>query len=173
MNNYLMFNQIVKCNVLPKSKVRKDLFKNWNRPFISSVKKHKLAHNQNKTPKAESELLKKRLQRVENMKSLLLAKGIKYEPVIVNKPAKNFENLSKQKSKEQKQQHPLYHLPPLVLDAIKSRTTISKQVSSVSQKLSSAPKKRMSMLKKRRQLIVWKYVKLQAAAKKNTLVRFE
>lgn len=153
MNNYLMFNQIVKCTVLSKESVRKDLFKNWNRPFVSTVKKHKATHNKTKTAKADFELLKKRLRRVHSMKSLLSPKGIEFEPVIVNRPTDLKERVQQEEDNPEQQlaqqpQPSLYSRPPLVIPARKRPT------------------------KKRRQLVVWKYVKLQAAARKRNLVQF-
>lgn len=86
MNNYLMFDKIVKCEHLAPGKVPKNLFKNWDRPFISTTKLHKTRHNQVKSDAKEYKLLCKRLKRVNNMKLLLAAQGIQFEPVIVNRP---------------------------------------------------------------------------------------
>jgi len=86
MNNYLMFDHIVKCTLLPEEKVPKNLFMNWNRPFISSVKTHKVAHNNLKSSLKEYNLLCKRLKRIHSMEKALADKGIQFKCVIANKP---------------------------------------------------------------------------------------
>lgn len=86
MNNYLMFDHIVKCTLLPKEKVPKNLFQNWNRPFVSTVKTHKVFHNRSKTDAKEYKLLCSRLKRVHSMEKKLAAKGITFKCVIANRP---------------------------------------------------------------------------------------
>lgn len=64
----------------------KNLFHNWNRPFISSVKTHKVAHNRTKNDAKEYQLLCKRLKRVHAMGKTLADQGIEFKCVIANRP---------------------------------------------------------------------------------------
>lgn len=38
MNNYLMFNKVIKCQVIPKEKIHPDTFRNAGKLFVSPVK---------------------------------------------------------------------------------------------------------------------------------------
>lgn len=87
MNNYLMFDHIVKCTLLPEEKIPKNLFQNWNRPFVSTVKTHKVIHNRNKTDAKEYKLMCSRLKRVHTMEKKLAEKGITFKCVIANRPS--------------------------------------------------------------------------------------
>ncbi|KAJ6224848.1 hypothetical protein RDWZM_003393 [Blomia tropicalis] len=86
MNNYLMFDHIVKCNLLPKEKVPKNLFRNWNRPYHSTVVSHKTLHNSFKDDRKEYDLMCKRLKRIHSMEKALAEKGINFKCVVVNRP---------------------------------------------------------------------------------------
>ena len=83
---------------MPEGKVPEKLFQNWNRPFVSSVKKHKVAHNQDKSNDKEYNLLCKRLKRIHAMEKTLSGKGIDFQCVIVNRPI----GLHKKKDPESK-----------------------------------------------------------------------
>ena len=71
---------------MPEEKVPQNLFQNWNRPFVSSVKRHKVSHNQDKSNDKEYKLLCKRLKRVHSMEKALADKGIEFKCIIVNRP---------------------------------------------------------------------------------------
>ena len=86
MNNYLMFDHIIKCTLLPEEKIPKNLFQNWNRPFVSTVKTHKVIHNRSKTDSKEYKLMVSRLKRVHTMEKKLAEKGITFKCVIANRP---------------------------------------------------------------------------------------
>ncbi|XP_027201583.2 uncharacterized protein LOC113795585 [Dermatophagoides pteronyssinus] len=86
MDNYLMFDRIVKCRMLPLEKVNANIFKNWNRPFVSSVEKHRLTHNQPKTTRQELRMVQRQLRRIGKMNNLLAENGIEFETVIINRP---------------------------------------------------------------------------------------
>lgn len=113
MNNYLMFDHIVKCTLLPEEKVPKNLFQNWNRPYVSTVKSHKAIHNSNKTDAKEYKLLCSRLKRVHTMEKKLADKGITFKCVIANrptglsKPSKNDSKANKGISKASKAPKPM------------------------------------------------------------------
>lgn len=68
MNNYLMFNKLIKCKVIPKNQLHKLTFKNCNHEFVPAVKSHfRRAYNSTKSKKeleankekTKSKLLKK------------------------------------------------------------------------------------------------------------------
>lgn len=86
MDNYLMFDRIVKCQILPPEKIKTNIFRNWNRPFVSSVEKHRLAHNQPKTAKQELRMVQRHLQQIRKMNTFLAENGIEFECVIINRP---------------------------------------------------------------------------------------
>ncbi|UXI18010.1 GA-binding protein subunit beta-1-like [Sarcoptes scabiei] len=92
MNNYLMFDHIVKCSVLEK--VHRDVFKNWNRPFVSTVEKHKLKHNEEKTESQDKKTALRHLKKLRKMENILKKSQIEFECVVINKP-KNFAPNSK------------------------------------------------------------------------------
>ena len=79
MDNYLMFDRIVKCRMLPLEKVNANIFKNWNRPFVSSVEKHRLTHNQPKTARQELRMVQRQLRRIQKMNDLLAENGIEFD----------------------------------------------------------------------------------------------
>lgn len=113
MNNYLMFDHIVKCTLLPEEKVPKNLFQNWNRPYVSTVKSHKAIHNREKNDAKEYKLLVSRLKRVHTMEKKLADKGITFKCVIANrptglsKPSKSDPKASKTVSKVSKASKPM------------------------------------------------------------------
>ncbi|OTF76743.1 RNA-binding protein-like protein, partial [Euroglyphus maynei] len=86
MDNYLMFDRIVKCKLLPPEKINVNIFKNWNKPFVSSVEKHRLAHNQLKTAKQELRMVQRHLRRIRKMNAILAQNDIEFECVIINRP---------------------------------------------------------------------------------------
>ncbi|XP_054162402.1 MKI67 FHA domain-interacting nucleolar phosphoprotein-like [Oppia nitens] len=86
MNNYLMFNHIIKCQYIPDFKVKKMplIFKNWNKLSITSTESHKLKHNRSKDIDREIKLTRKRLTKVRAMESQLKKHGIDFKCEIVN-----------------------------------------------------------------------------------------
>lgn len=88
---FLLFFTLIFCSaivgsLLSDERVPPNLFRNWNRPFISSVKKHKVAHNQTKSAQQEYRSLRKHLSRVHKMEETLSQKGIEFKCVVVNRP---------------------------------------------------------------------------------------
>jgi len=62
MNNYLMFNKILKCHVVPKEKMHANMFKNWNKICRPDLLKHKNLAVQNGFKTDEQiETMRKRL----------------------------------------------------------------------------------------------------------------
>ena len=65
MNNYLMFNKVVKCQVVPKFKVHPRLFA-LRYPFPLRKEIVRTTNNMEYTPAREAKLIQKRLQRMNN-----------------------------------------------------------------------------------------------------------
>jgi len=89
MNNYLMFERLIKCDYIPESKVHKDMFKDWNVKPILSVARHKSLHNAFKTEEKTRLLTKKRLRIIRKVERKLKDVGIDFECVVVNNPQSN------------------------------------------------------------------------------------
>lgn len=75
-------------------KVHRDVFKNWNRPFVSTVEKHKLKHNEEKTESQDKKTALRHLKKLRKMENILKKSQIEFECVVINKP-KNFAPNSK------------------------------------------------------------------------------
>lgn len=71
---------------MTNEKLGKNVFKNWDRPFISSVEKHKMAHNKTKTVQQEYRSIQKHLKRLKKMENTLKEKDIEFKCVVVNRP---------------------------------------------------------------------------------------
>jgi nucleolar protein 15 len=80
MNNYLLYNHILKCSVIPPEKVHAELFKGANRTF-KVVPYQKLAREQHNGPKTAEQVRKQqeRLVEQENKKRQKLKEmGVDY-----------------------------------------------------------------------------------------------
>lgn len=62
------------------------IFRNWNKPFMSTVKKHKLAHNRDKSANQEYRTICNHLRRVHKIEEALSKKGLDFKCVVVNRP---------------------------------------------------------------------------------------
>jgi len=100
MNNYLMFDHIIKCEFIEKSKLleKPKLFKNWNKEFVSSRDIHKSSHNKNKSIEREILLFRKRLRNVRQMEEKLKQKGLDFKCQIINLP--NISKLRQEMSQQ-------------------------------------------------------------------------
>ncbi|XP_064597283.1 MKI67 FHA domain-interacting nucleolar phosphoprotein-like [Liolophura sinensis] len=81
MNNYLMFERLLKCEYLPQDKVHPDTFKGSNRPF-SMPKSHLLAierHNRVKSDDVEKKNQLSFVQKYEKKMARLAKLGIDYK----------------------------------------------------------------------------------------------
>jgi len=88
MNNYLMFDHILKCEFITKEKLkeRPKLFKNWDKEFVSSTLIHKSLHNKNKSIEKEFQLTRKRLRKVRQMETILKEKGLDFKCHVIGLP---------------------------------------------------------------------------------------
>jgi len=81
MNNYLMFNRLLKCELLPLERIHPNTFKGANRPFKKPKSHVYAAARNNKTKSAEK--LAKNVSRMKKRKSKSLARlaaaGISFE----------------------------------------------------------------------------------------------
>jgi len=81
MNNYLMFDKLLKCEFIPESKIQPSMFKNWRRVIIPKLgeKRHTRKVNSHKDEyqeaKARCRLYTKLVKRNEKCKQL----GINYQ----------------------------------------------------------------------------------------------
>ncbi|GAO48521.1 RNA-binding domain-containing protein [Saitoella complicata NRRL Y-17804] len=81
MNNYLLFNHILKCKLVPKDEVHENLFVGANRKF-KAVPWNKIAKQQNEKPRTKEQWEKlevKEKKRREEQQKKLEAAGIDYK----------------------------------------------------------------------------------------------
>ncbi|KAI8901272.1 hypothetical protein BC833DRAFT_522469, partial [Globomyces pollinis-pini] len=81
MNNYLLANHLLKCQVVDANKLHENVFKNANKPFkiVPTHKIQKAIHNKEKTPE-QFERRKTRMVNAESTKNKKLKEvGIDYE----------------------------------------------------------------------------------------------
>ena len=73
---------------MPHSEVkeRPNLFRNWNKAFVSSTQIHKSLHNKNKSIEREFKLMRNRLKKVRQMENQLKEKGIEFKCQVINLP---------------------------------------------------------------------------------------
>lgn len=133
MNNYLMFDKIVRCEYLPDDKVHEELFKHWNRPFVTSIKLHKDQHNAAKSDAQEYRLLKKRLARLAKQKEKLQAIGVDFECCVVNRP-KELEQ-TKKKDLSKNPRIPTSKFENVELKTVKLLPKKSKKSSTIRQRI--------------------------------------
>jgi len=88
MDNYLMFDHILKCKLIPKEKLKQmpKLFKNWNKEFVSSTLIHKSLHNRSKSIEKEWTLTRNRLKKVRQMETHLKESGLEFKCEVINLP---------------------------------------------------------------------------------------
>ncbi|KAI9138757.1 hypothetical protein BKA69DRAFT_1089816 [Paraphysoderma sedebokerense] len=81
MDNYLLFNHILKCQVVPKEKVHADLFKGANRKFkvIPWAKVEMVKHNKPKSTEQYSRMVKRLVGKEEKKRQKLKEMGIEYD----------------------------------------------------------------------------------------------
>ncbi|KAK3283174.1 hypothetical protein CYMTET_9116 [Cymbomonas tetramitiformis] len=81
MNNYLMFQKILKCHVVPTEDLHPNLFKGADRPFRKKPWKEieRERHNQDRTPAQEAKRLEKLTKREQQRRAKLEAAGIEYD----------------------------------------------------------------------------------------------
>jgi RNA recognition motif-containing protein len=84
MNNYLMFERLLKCEYVTPEKVHPAMFKSWNVRKVTSVERHKSEVNSVKTTDQERKLNKKRLQKIHAVEKKLKELGIEFKCVIVD-----------------------------------------------------------------------------------------
>jgi len=84
MDNYLMFNKILKCKVLSKEKIPAKLFKGCDKVFTRSLWPSINASRQNrqKTPEADDRRRKRFVAKMDAKNKKLAALGIKYSYII-------------------------------------------------------------------------------------------
>lgn len=128
--------------LVTNEKIGKNVFKNWDRPFISSIEKHKIVHNQTKTIAQEFRSIQKNMKRLERMENILKEKNIEFKCVVVNRPSKA------QMDKYRKQ-----------LDELKINSNLLKR-----ETIRIRPSINMNQIKRRR-LIIPKLMKIRAACK--------
>jgi nucleolar protein 15 len=83
MNNYLMFNEIMKCEVVPKEKCSPKMFSGKINPNMPPRKirrrKSKKIMNMDKTDEANLERKSKQLQKLQNMEQKLAQIGVDFK----------------------------------------------------------------------------------------------
>ncbi|KAI8910416.1 hypothetical protein EDD86DRAFT_275468 [Gorgonomyces haynaldii] len=81
MDNYLLFNHMLKCKVIPADQVHPDLFKGANKKFhaLPTNKIHRQKHNAKKTPEQKAKNLDKLVMKEEQKRKRLQELGIDYE----------------------------------------------------------------------------------------------
>ncbi|CAG2116520.1 unnamed protein product, partial [Medioppia subpectinata] len=88
MDNYLMFDHIVKCKFISSDELKEkpNLLKRWNKEFVTSTQIHKSLHNKNKSIEREFKLTRNRLKKVHEMESKLKESGIEYKCQVIDLP---------------------------------------------------------------------------------------
>ena len=82
MNNYLMFNRILKCSVVPEERITPAIFRNKINPNIpprvKARRKAKKLHNAVKCEETEPKRIKRTVDRTKKSLKKLEAAGIEY-----------------------------------------------------------------------------------------------
>jgi len=86
MDNYLMFEHLLKCQYIPPEKVHPKMFSEWNNRQVNTVSRHKAMVNGLHTCENERKLVKKRLQAIRRTEKRLKQLGIAFRCILVNKP---------------------------------------------------------------------------------------
>ncbi|RWS11598.1 MKI67 FHA domain-interacting nucleolar phosphoprotein-like protein [Dinothrombium tinctorium] len=84
MNNYLMFDCILKCKFVPKDKLPPKLFHRWNLKRTPSVVRHKRKANASTKPENEYRSRIKKLKSIYKARELMRSFGIDYECTVIN-----------------------------------------------------------------------------------------
>ena len=73
---------------IPQEKLKEmpKLFKNWDKPFVSTTLIHKSLHNKSKSIEREFKLMRKRLRNVRQMEVFLKQKGLDFKCSVINLP---------------------------------------------------------------------------------------
>ncbi|RWS21221.1 hypothetical protein B4U80_08820 [Leptotrombidium deliense] len=103
MDNYLMFDHLMKCQFVPENKVPPNVFKNWNNPMkMTSVKRHRLVFNEPKSSESELKSRKLKLRRIREATELLKSFGIEYQCTVIgdNTSMNSSDTDTKMKKKE-------------------------------------------------------------------------
>ena len=83
MNNYLMFDKILKCSVIPQERHSPAMFRNKVKPFrppgLVSRRKAKKLHNSVKCEETVAARQKRQIQRVSRSMKKLQKAGITYD----------------------------------------------------------------------------------------------
>lgn len=82
MDNYLMFGKLMRCTFLPADLIPKFVFR--GREPMTTLQKHKMMVNQDKTPEIDAKNAKKRLDRIKEIQGWLSEAGLSFEPVIIS-----------------------------------------------------------------------------------------
>jgi nucleolar protein 15 len=96
MNNYLMFERILKCEYIPKERVHSKMFKAWNERGVTTVQRHKTKCNASRNYERERILIKKKLQNIRKAETKLKELGIDFKCTIVNDPKANSDEQDSQ-----------------------------------------------------------------------------
>ncbi|KAI1280867.1 MKI67 FHA domain-interacting nucleolar phosphoprotein [Halotydeus destructor] len=86
MNNYLMFERILRCRFIPKDKYPKNLYRLWNSVRVTTVERHKNIVNSQRSYENERASIKKRLTKIRAVEKKLASVGLKFKCLIVNDP---------------------------------------------------------------------------------------
>eukprot|EP00696_Hemimastix_kukwesjijk_P009077 gnl/Hemi2/21508_TR7160_c0_g1_i1.p1 gnl/Hemi2/21508_TR7160_c0_g1~~gnl/Hemi2/21508_TR7160_c0_g1_i1.p1 ORF type:complete len:204 (+),score=54.62 gnl/Hemi2/21508_TR7160_c0_g1_i1:106-717(+) len=80
MNNYLLFNQILVCKLVPSSKIHPTLFSGCKKKFkkIPWRKLEKKVHNKERTPEEQQKVVDKLLRKEQQKREKIAALGIDY-----------------------------------------------------------------------------------------------
>lgn len=81
MNNYLMFDKLLKCQYIPEEKLHPDIWRNHNKKFVWVNRKirHKKAHNKIRTDDELKKCADRLIKKDEKKRKQILALGISYE----------------------------------------------------------------------------------------------
>ncbi|XP_015789502.1 MKI67 FHA domain-interacting nucleolar phosphoprotein-like [Tetranychus urticae] len=85
MDNYLMFEKLLKCEVVQPGKLPKGVFKNWKKPKVSSITTHKKISGKSKNNAEWKKLKAKKIKLIKEAIQKLEALGISYECTIIEK----------------------------------------------------------------------------------------
>jgi len=86
MNGYMMFDHVIKCHVIPESKLPPKLWAplKKGKKKITTVKGEKMKVNRKRSIDQEVRIMEKRLKTIRQLEQKLAEKGIEYKCEIVN-----------------------------------------------------------------------------------------
>uniref|UniRef100_A0A6I8PF32 RRM domain-containing protein n=1 Tax=Ornithorhynchus anatinus TaxID=9258 RepID=A0A6I8PF32_ORNAN len=86
MNNYLFCERLLKCHVVPRGKIHKELFKGSNRPFAKPSYPEVARYNKKRTDKQKLKMKMRLESKEKKLRKRLAEKGIDYDfPGLVSK----------------------------------------------------------------------------------------